>query len=518
MNSVSKLAAALAAAACLAVAGCAGLKGAGHEIVAVDANDSQLLRRDIPENHGFDSAKLAAGIEEIRRSGLRAHSLVIVRDGAILSEAYFEPYDGTIYHDQASVTKSFMTTLVGIAIDRGRLTLDAPLVSFFPGREIADRDERKERVTVRHLLSCSSGLSGDPRDAERTAAEMRASPDWVQFALDRPCIAEPGERFAYSNLDMHLLSAILQEATGRTALEYARTELFAPLGIQDVHWDSDPQGYTRGWGDLSLKPVDAAKLGQLFLDRGAWGTARIVSADWVARATATQARTESWRKEDYGFGWWVSRKGAIPTFLADGRGGQRILVAPGLDLIIAMTGGGFEIDDAMESILPALSWTRKKLRPNSTALASLRAAERSRRDEPAAQAAPEAPAIASSVSGRIYDFERNAIGVRSVAMDFRPGREAELRLEMQDESAPRVSMIGLDGEYRASCAGRPVLARGSWTDDGAFRFEYNEGPGLNPYEIWMRFAPGGLRFELSLIGSTERLAAEGLERVAHAPR
>ena len=141
-----------------------------------------------------------------------------------------------------------MTTLIGIAAGQGKLELDQPMVSFFPERTIANLDERKERITVRHLVSNVNGLeSGCLAGDQSTIQEMMAQPDWVQAALDREMAGSRAQHFCYDSPGMHLLSAILQEATGMTALDFARQYLFAPLGIQEAIWDADPQG-TRAAG------------------------------------------------------------------------------------------------------------------------------------------------------------------------------------------------------------------------------------------------------------------------------
>jgi len=209
----------------------------------------------------------------------------------VVVDAYFYPYDGQTVHDVASVTKSVMTTLIGIAADQGKLELDQPLVSFFPGRTIANRDAGKEHITVRHLASMSSGLDCTADYDEATLREMQASSDWVQFTLDRPMIDEPGSRFVYCSPGMHLLSAILQQATGMTALDFARQNLFEPLGIHDVIWPADPQGVTHGWGDLYMHPHDMAKLGYLWLNHGQWGGRQIVSRAWVEDSAKVQIKT-----------------------------------------------------------------------------------------------------------------------------------------------------------------------------------------------------------------------------------
>ena len=214
------------------------------------------------------------------------------------------PYNSAELHDFASVTKSFMTTLIGIAIDQGKLKLDDKVLSFFPERTIANRDARKEQMTIKDLVSMRNGfesgcLPGDPP----TIAAMMSQPDYVQAALDRKMVAEPGTENCYDSPGMHLLSAILQKATGMTALEFARQNLFAPLGIQDSYWNADPQGITHGWGDLHLKPGDAAKLGYLWLNNGVWDGKQIVSKNWVKDAVAYHS--EFGGGDGYGYGWWL---------------------------------------------------------------------------------------------------------------------------------------------------------------------------------------------------------------------
>ena len=284
-----------------------------------------------PESEGFDSATIARGL---RAFGATAgpsplHSLLLVRHDALFLEAYLYPYDGSTYHDVRSVTKSVTTTLLGIAADRGLLDLDAPMVSFFPDRTIANRDARKDRITVRHLASMSSGLDCTVEGGERKLLEMVASDNYVQFALDLPMAREPGDTFSYCSPGMHLLSAILTKATGMSELEFARGNLFGPLGITDVSWPADAQGYSYGWSELALHPRDAAKLGLLFLHGGSWNGHQVVPASWVAEATKRQVGTGGPWQEDYGYGWWISRPGeVVDSFRASGDLGQRIIVVP----------------------------------------------------------------------------------------------------------------------------------------------------------------------------------------------
>lgn len=251
---------------------------------------TQGWRSSTPEEQGFDSAKLAEGLQSIRDQQINLHSLMIIHNDSVILDAYFYPYDGGTFHELASVTKSVLTTLIGIAADQGKLRLDDKMVSFFPDRRIANRGFWKNQITVKQLAGMASGLDCTSAEDERTLTEMGAAPDWVQFTLDLKVKHIPGTYFEYCSPGMHVLSAILQEATGMTAAEFARVNLFEPLGITDVLWESDPQGYSDGWAGLYLHPRDVAKIGYLMLHQGQWEDRQIVSSDWVKQATKLQKR------------------------------------------------------------------------------------------------------------------------------------------------------------------------------------------------------------------------------------
>jgi len=463
---------------------------------------TQGWRTSTPEEQGFDSAKLTEGLQAIQQKGTKIHSLLIIRNDAVFLDAYFYPYDGSIYHDVASVTKSLTTTLIGIAAEQGKLDLDAPMLSFFPERTIANRDARKERITIRHLASMTAGLDCDERGDATTLEAMRASEDWVQFALDRRVVLEPGTRFVYCGLASHLLSAILQEATGMTALDFARVNLFEPLGIQDVYWPADPQGYTHGWGDVCLRPHDMAKLGFLFLHQGQWENRQIVSRAWVTDSTKRQAETG--RGEYYGYGWWVSAPNdQFASFRADGRNGQYVTVVPSLNLVLTTTGGGFSMGEIDTYLVAAIGDTEKALPANSEGVARLQALVGELGKPPPAQTVPLLPETAQAISGKTYTFEANAIGLLWLLLDFDDTAEAILRWEFAGEPSVRVLGIGLDGVYRPSHGGRPAVGLGTWADPSTFVVDYNEGPGLATYTLRMHFDGNRLLLEIPGVGSFE---------------
>lgn len=440
-----------------------------------------------PEAHGFSSDRLAQVLDAAKASGEPLHSLTLVRSGDVVLDAAFYPYDGATLHDMASVTKSVTTTLVAIAAAEGRLDLDAPMLSFFGNRPIAHRDARKEAVTLRHLMQNTSGLACVGAPEEVTLAQMEASADFVQFALDLPMAAEPGTRFDYCSPGMHILSAVLQQATGRTAFDYAKEKLFAPLGITDAAWDPDPQGVSRGWGDLHLRPGDMVALGRLWLAGGRWNGSQIIPAAWL-RAATTQA-VKSDRHEDYGYGFWVGPKDEpIPYFFASGRGGQRILVAPALELVIVTTGGGFDPGHIVDPVVQTLLDPGAALLPDPAGEKRLADAIARVKAPPAALPVPALPAIAAAISGRTYAFSTNAVGVVSLRLDF-PG-EQEATLTLSDSTGIAKRPVGLDGVYRWSQGPNGVrygLSAG-WIDPGTLTLDYNTIGDIRAYTITARFS------------------------------
>ena len=455
-----------------------------------------------PETEGLDSATLANGLRQLADNDSRIHSLLIARHGTVVLDAYAYPYDGSTYHDLASVTKSVTTTLIGIAADQGLLDLDAPMLSFFLERAIANRTERKERITVRQLASMTSGLDCVVDRSEVTLNRMVASDDWVGFALDLETVAEPGERFSYCSPGMHLLSAILTQATGQSALEFARANLFEPLGIPDAYWPADATGISHGWGGLGLHPHDAAKLGQLFLQHGRWEGAQIVSSAWVTAATSAQAATGGFKAEDYGYGWWIARPRTEPIafFRADGNGGQRILGIPELGLLIVTTGGGFALEEATPFILAAATDNWQPLPRNPGGVEQLAGAVALLGAAPAPESLPALPAAAAALSGRSIEFETNDYAIRSLRVDFAVGAaEAIVIFNAMHESPVREMVVGLDGRWRMSRAGRPIAARGEWLDEATFAIEVDEGPGIAQYTL-----------RLAVDGASARLEAPGL--------
>jgi CubicO group peptidase (beta-lactamase class C family) len=237
-----------------------------------------------PESQGFDSGLIADLLEYVRAKGQPLHNLLVIRRGQLILDASLYPYSPEGPHDVASVTKSITSLLVGIAIDKGLIeSVRQPVVSLLPAAGRSAPDEQRQAMTVEHLLTMTSGLDCGFQPGEQELAAMRRSDDWAAFALALPMRAAPGTQYAYCSCNNHLLSAILSARTGGSALAFARTHLFDPLGISIASWPADNHGRTHGWGDLHLFPKDLAKIGELYRNGGMWNGRRILSESWVRR-------------------------------------------------------------------------------------------------------------------------------------------------------------------------------------------------------------------------------------------
>jgi len=289
-------------------------------------------RTSTPEEQGMDSQKLAQMLDTIQQQGLDLHSLLVIRNGYLVSETYFDHYQPDTRHELYSCTKSFISTLVGIALDQGFIDrTDHRILDYFSKHTFDNLNEEKEAMTLEDVLTMRSGL--DWEEGDPIYGAMYRSPDWVEFVLDEPMALAPGDGFNYCSGCTHLLSAILQQTTGMNTRDFAEQTLFEPLGIKNAKWDTDSNGIPIGGWGLQITPRDMAKLGYLYLREGKWDGQQIVSAGWVENATQKHTATDG--DMGYGYQWWTYP--SLEAYTALGRDGQTIFVIPGSDLVIVTT-------------------------------------------------------------------------------------------------------------------------------------------------------------------------------------
>jgi CubicO group peptidase (beta-lactamase class C family) len=464
------------------------------------AQPSPAFGATTPEEQGIDSALLVSLLDRIRERDLNIHSLHLLRNGCMVLDVYFHPFQRGWLHDIASCTKSFTATLIGIAVDKGCIrSVQEPVLNFFPRRSIANRTPYKEAMTVEHLLTMASGLDCNDVEGESTTVHMTQSSDWVQFMLNLPMANVPGERFNYCNGASLLLSAVLQEATGMAAHQFAERYLFGPLAIKEFAWPTTPRGVTIGWGDLQLMPHDMAKLGLLYWNGGEWEGKRVLSTDWVKTSTSARVSTgQVWHAEpvSYGYQWW--RVGE-EIHAALGRGGQKISFVPRSNLVLVHTASLSEEEtESLHSLLlPAIMATNGMegpLPPDPGAVEVLQSRIRDAatgHDIP--QAVPPLPETARRMSGLIYALEPNRFGFTRLSLSFPGGNEAVLQLSTEDATA--ILPVGLDNVHRiveCDLLGTPARLLGFWETDSVFVMHYEEITRINNHTLRMAFSDEGL--------------------------
>ncbi len=292
-----------------------------------------------PESQGINSQRLQAMDHFITSSGWRLSidSLLIIRNGYLIYETYpSELYDESERHHLFSVTKSFTSTLIGIAIDKGYIGgIDDYILDFFPNRTIDNMDPRKQNIKIEHLLTMTAGFEWSDNE---NFNPMWASSDSVQYILDRPMSDSPGSRWNYNTGASHLLSAILNQVTPNGTLEFAEEFLFTLLGITDYTWSVDLQGNPNGGTLLYLRPRDMAKLGYLYLMEGKWDNQQIVSRTWITQASNPSVVFPRYMStfSGYGYQWWDLFWGE--GYAARGSYQQNIFILPDIDMIVVTTG------------------------------------------------------------------------------------------------------------------------------------------------------------------------------------
>ena len=298
------------------------------------------------------------------------HAVIVARGGKLVLERYYEGEDRRtrgpdlgivkfgpeVKHDLRSVTKSIVGLLYGVALAGRKVPdLDQSIIDQFPAYKDLAADPKRGRMTVRHALSMTLGTEwdeslpySDPRNSETT---MDLAADRYRYVLERPMIAEPGTEWNYNGGATAVLAKLISRGTEQPLLDYARENLFEPLGITDVEWVTDSDGEPIAASGLRMRPLDLARIGQLILDRGTWGGLQLLPSEWLDQSFTPWAQVS--RHRDYGYQWWLGklRHNDQPWIGAFGNGGQRLLIFPSLDLVVVITAGNYNKPDQWE--LPA---------------------------------------------------------------------------------------------------------------------------------------------------------------------
>lgn len=310
----------------------------------------QRLPRSTPESQGVSSAIIREFIETADEKVDTMHSFMLVRHGYVVAEGWWKPEAAEKPHVLHSLSKSFTSTAVGMAVAEGKLSVDDPVLKFFPDEAPAQPSDKLKAMRVRDLLTMSTGHNTEPK--------FTADEPWVKSFLAHEVPHKPGAHFMYNSPATYVCSAIVGKVTGQTVLDYLKPRLFEPLGIESPEWGRSPEGHTVGGWGLHVRTEDIAKFGQLYLRKGKWNGKQLVPASWVEMATAKQVSNGSDPGKDwdqgYGFQFWRCRHGA---YRGDGAFGQFCLVLPGQDAVIAITADAgnmqAELNIVWEKLLPA---------------------------------------------------------------------------------------------------------------------------------------------------------------------
>lgn len=265
----------------------------------------------------------------------RLHSLLVSHGGELVIEEYFNGRSPQRPANVKSVSKSIMSALVGIAIDQGHIeSLDQPISDYYAERLNGDPTGYKQRITIGNLLSMQAGLE---TTSFYNFGAWVLSDDWVGFALDQPVQAPPGTRMLYSTGNTHLLSDILTAATGKSTLQFARETLAQPLGFTLNGWTRDPNGVYFGGNNMELTPRQMLAFGEMYMNGGQANGRQIVPREWVETSLHPKVRSRRNTDRQYGYGWWMLDMAGVPTTYAWGFGGQFILLAKDLDMVVVTT-------------------------------------------------------------------------------------------------------------------------------------------------------------------------------------
>jgi CubicO group peptidase (beta-lactamase class C family) len=449
------------------------------------------MPRALPEEVGIPSQAVTSFVDALAQSGQEIHSFMLLRHGRVAAEGWWKPYEPALPHQLFSLSKSFTSTGIGFAVAEGRLSVDDPVLSFFPEAAPKRPSANLQAMRVRHLLTMTSGHAADTLDR----VTRKGTRDWVKAVLALPVEELPGSRFVYNSGASYLLSAIVQKVTGQRLLAWLGPRLFAPLGIEGATWETCPRGIDAGGWGLSLRTEDIAKFGQLLLAKGRWEGKQLIAEAWIGEATKAQVSNDrpgeppDWT-QGYGYQFWLCRHGC---FRGDGAFGQYCLVMPEQEAVLAMTSGAQNmqaiLDAAWRTLLPAMGEAPKVVKKHQ---ADLRRALRGLRLDP--PGFRDDPPAAAHLDGTSWRLEANEQGLRAVAFAFHPGRLI-MTVQARRKTVVRCGAgKWVAGRMRRERTGPavPIRAAYTWTGDG--RLEATVRSITTPYRetTVCRFARGEL--------------------------
>ena len=466
-----------------------------------DYYPTDTWRTSSPEAQGMNTGKLTDMLNDIRIKNSEVHSVLIIRHGYLVEEAYFHPFDKAVRYPMYGVTASFTSSLIAIAMREGLIkSLDQKVLDFFPEYQTNNIDPRKKDLTLRNLLTMTAGIeSENSSDSGNIIYQFMHSSDWLEFALEAPLVTNIGTEFYYNSINSYILSAIIQKVSGMKSSDFAEKYLFSSIGVNYFDWTASPELITIGGWGLSLTPIDMARFGYLWLKQGKWMGQQIIPLNYFTQAAGPMVSFTN--RSGYGFGYqfWMNSFGG---FSARGRHGQYIITLPEQDMVIVFTGGLWDTWDPIHGFYYPFDLVKKFILPsiagniaipeNTNAMAEHKALlNRMANPEPKVQPLPK---TAMMISGKKIKFNQiihspAPYPLETISLLFDDSNECKVFISWGGVET-WYFRAGLDGLFHRNpftfLSTLVGYSRGSWVDNSTFVFETIE-PSFSATKIMWTF-------------------------------
>lgn len=504
---------------CIGLFSCTGntQKATGHhdDLKQPNQKTGTYPEAAAPEEQGIDSGILLKMMQKVKKEQYHIRSIIMIRNHKLVFESYIFPYNRDIPHNTKSASKSIISALVGIALrEKWIESTDRTVYSYLPQYFQQPIDPMKKQITLRHLLTMTSGLKINEQTQDTN--KIFSSPNPTKTMFEFPMAENPGEKFNYLTPIMNVMSLILTETSGKDLKVLADTYLFAPLGIKDVQWKIDPMG--NYFTDAVLTPMEMAKFGMLFLDKGKWNGKQVVPGEWVEESTKTHVKTMNKELGDYGYWWWKKSFNSQDMYIALGWGGQGIFVIPGWNMVIVTTGAnlGTALHLVYDFLLPAVK-SPDPLSANPQKVDALRKMVRQLQFPSAADSRPipDHPEIIKDINNVPYLIEPNNMGLIEMTFHF-SDKTCHLSVVHERGTFERME-VGLDNIYRVSKA-RPwgewpihdkTALKGKWKNNNTFFLDIHPVGRAEQVLTDIQFQGEEINLSVALAGTDIRFPLKG---------
>lgn len=477
--------------------------------------DTAFYQSVSPESQGMSSDILYDMYQEITKRDLNFHHILILRNGKIVSEAHYYPYGADDLHIVNSITKDFTSALIGIATDEGLIgSVEDTVVDYFKEWKIANLSDNKSKLTVENLLTMTAGMNwieaGNYGDNSDTYTQMWQSDSQIQFVLDREIKEIPGSKFYYNTGASHLLSGILTQVTGKSAFEYAKEKLLNPLGIQKLFWSADNQGVSSGGSRLFIAPIDLAKFGMLYLNKGTFQSKQIISEKWIKSSTSKHIDTPHGLagQSGYGYQWWMNPFGG---YSGRGYAGQYLFILPEQNIVAVFMGSMgddfYAPEQLMRNYVLKAVLSDNVISENNLSDNKLKTLEMQLSNKPTVLKVPKLPTIVNRIDGKTFTLENDETFMLDFDLDAsnpQVSNTAEAVLTWHVEDSNYVVKVGLDGVYRftdclnfyANGKVSEVGFMGYWLDESTFKIKICPTDADSTYTLTLLYEDNQLKKSL----------------------